>query len=466
MKATRIIGVLLILIMLSGIVSAAYTTYAHPAFKIRDGRDSNLVGTTLGNGFLIDITCTSNCTGFGTGTNTTDEDIRNVTSDFLVAGAGINLSRDDANDTLTITNTAIGGVSNFYLYNNSVMNTTLNTNGELSTTVSYGVDDYLLKTWESPTVNITSTGEGIAQVHIHLSETVAGKGSQVYAKWFKNVSGVETLIATSGLSTVIGASSIAYEINKAVEIQPVNTSDTFIIRLYGNITGSGGNASITIYTEGTTFSRFELPVPVVAGVAGVAGADGASFSLNFSGDAALTNNATLVAGGNITLIQSGNNITIASTAGASKGYMYVRDEKAVGTDGGSSVAGVQIRTLNTVVNNSIIGASLTSNQITLGAGTYRVDGRSPVYTGARQKSYLYNVNTSALVLAGSSAYTDVGDSAQSDSNVHGRFTISSTSVFEYRQYVETARITNGLGVATNSAAAGVEVYAEIEIRKI
>ncbi|MCK5433236.1 MAG: hypothetical protein KAJ03_10845 [Gammaproteobacteria bacterium] len=320
MKAIRIIGVLLVLIMLSGIVSAAYTTYAHPAFKIRDGRDSNLVGTTLGNGFLIDVTCTSNCTGFGSGTNTTDEDIRNVTSDFLVAGAGINLSRDDANDTLTITNTAIGGVSNFYLYNNSVMNTTLNTNGELSTTVSYGVDDYLLKTWESPAVNITSTGEGIAQVHIHLSETAASKGSQVYAKWFKNVSGVETLIATSGLSGVIGTSSIAYEINKAVEIQPVNTSDTFIIRLYGNITGSGGNASITISTEGTTFSRFELPVPVVTGVAGATGADGTdgeSFSINVSGETALTNNATLVAGTDITLSQTDNNITINSIGGSS-----------------------------------------------------------------------------------------------------------------------------------------------------
>lgn len=283
MRTIRVIGVLLILIMLSGIVSAAYTTYAHPAFKIRDGRDSNLVGTTLGNGFLIDITCTSNCTGFGTGTNTTDEDIRNVTSDFLVAGAGINLSRDDANDTLTVTNTAIGGVSNFYMYNNSVMNTTLNTNGELSTTVSYGVDDYLLKTWESPSINITSTGEGVAEVHIHLSEAAAGKGSQVYAKWFKNVSGVETLIAMSGLSAVIGTTQLAYDINQAVEIQPVNASDTFIIRLYGNITSTGGNASITIYTEGTTFSRFELPVPVVAGVAGATGETGATGATGATG---------------------------------------------------------------------------------------------------------------------------------------------------------------------------------------
>lgn len=331
---TFLLSIFVLLITVSA-SSAVLSDYRHPAFVVANGEDINLFGNGIANGSIYDVLCTSNCTGFGA----ENETIMDLVADFLTAGTGINLSHDDANDTLTITNTATGGLSLFYLYNDSLMNTTLNVNGEKSTIVSYGTDNTVLKTWESPDINITSTGNGVAEVHIHLSEVSANKGSRVYARWFKNVSGTEVLLAESALSEIIDSSETEYELNKGVEIQAVNVSDTFIIRLYGNVTGSGGNAIINITTEGNTLSRFELPVPIVTGVAGAKGdtgatgasgtngtdgingtdgvngsqgVAGANFTLNITGQPSIYDNATLVAGANVTLSQSGNNITIDS----------------------------------------------------------------------------------------------------------------------------------------------------------
>ncbi len=59
---------------------------------------------------------------------------------------------------------------------------------------------------------------------------------------------------------------------------------------------------------------------------------------------------------------------------------HVRDEKASGSHGGTSVAGsFQTRVLNTSLTNEISGASLSSNQITLPSGTYYINARMPFY---------------------------------------------------------------------------------------
>ena len=74
----------------------------------------------------------------------------------------------------------------------------------------------------------------------------------------------------------------------------------------------------------------------------------------------------------------------------SQGYehspmMHVQDQKPSGTDGGASVAGDNPRDLNTVLTNEIVGASLSSNEITLPAGKYWVDAESPMYGADQSK---------------------------------------------------------------------------------
>ena len=144
-------------------------------------------------------------------------------------------------------------------------------------------------------------------------------------------------------------------------------------------------------------------------------------------------------------------------------YMLVRDEKSVGTIGGASSATTHhTRTLNTVLRNTITGASLGSNQITLPAGTYRVRASAPAYAANWHKAYLYNVTAGSLALAGTSEYQAV--SVQTRSLLDDRITVASSTVFELRHYIDTAA-SEGLGVRTNVSAAGIEVYSIVEIIK-
>src|SRR5210317_2031503 len=73
--------------------------------------------------------------------------------------------------------------------------------------------------------------------------------------------------------------------------------------------------------------------------------------------------------------------------------LHVRDIKIYATDGGSAVVGTQTRDLNTVETNEISGASLSSNQITLPAGTYFIMATSPSYKTGNSKAVLHNVTS-------------------------------------------------------------------------
>ena len=145
--------------------------------------------------------------------------------------------------------------------------------------------------------------------------------------------------------------------------------------------------------------------------------------------------------------------------------MIVQHQEAVGTNGGASLAGVNTRDLNTVQYNNLVGASLATKQVTLNAGTYHMKGRTSGYASNLHKSYIYDITNSALVIAGSSEHAWSSDATQTFSYVNGVLTTTGTTVFELRQYVQTAH-SSGFGNASNYAAAGVEVYAELQITRM
>lgn len=148
-------------------------------------------------------------------------------------------------------------------------------------------------------------------------------------------------------------------------------------------------------------------------------------------------------------------------------YLKVSDQKANNTAGGSSAAAdiTQTRTLNTVEWNTIPGASLASNQVTLPPGSYTFKGRAPHYNGVQHKAFLYNVTDATYPGVGSSANSvSGGASGTTDSVFSGAMTITATKVFSLRHYTASAVATTGLGNQTNSGQ--VEVYAELEFLKI
>jgi hypothetical protein len=156
----------------------------------------------------------------------------------------------------------------------------------------------------------------------------------------------------------------------------------------------------------------------------------------------------------------------ATPASGGTTILIVQDQKAQDTHGGTSTQGVNTRTLNTVVANTISGASLSSNQITLPAGTYRISGGAPYYAGSEARAYLYNTTDSAITVSGSSEFNQTTIGATLRCYIDGRFTISGTKVFELRQVIRGASVaTFGLGRAVNSSSAPTELYSTLTIEK-
>lgn len=144
-------------------------------------------------------------------------------------------------------------------------------------------------------------------------------------------------------------------------------------------------------------------------------------------------------------------------------YLHVRDEKASGTNGGTPTgAAWNDRTLNTVVGNTIRGASLASNQVTLPPGIYEFTARAAAYGGVGAVNLaLYNVTDSINILTGDSGG---GTTPQVFSLCDGRFTLTAPKVVKLRQWFASS-VANGLGSA-GSIAGAAEVYASLIIRKV
>jgi hypothetical protein len=143
--------------------------------------------------------------------------------------------------------------------------------------------------------------------------------------------------------------------------------------------------------------------------------------------------------------------------------LHVRDEKSSGVSGGSSSSGsFQKRTLNTTLTNEISGASISSDVITLPAGTYYINARVPFYgDNAYVKVKLRNTSDSTDTLLGSNSYN--GASIINDYWVIGRFTIASSKNFELQYRIGQSTANEGLG---HPATYGTEVYSDVQIWKV
>ena len=148
----------------------------------------------------------------------------------------------------------------------------------------------------------------------------------------------------------------------------------------------------------------------------------------------------------------------------SPGYLHVRDQKAANSQGGTSVTGLQTRTLNTVVTNTIPGASLASDLITLPAGTYRISAVVPGVFYAHRAS-LYNVTASATavqgVIGGSVNASSPGTAA--NSLIQGRFTLLAVSQLRVDHYFYGGM--GGYGLGDQITDGKPAVFTDVQIWK-
>ena len=158
--------------------------------------------------------------------------------------------------------------------------------------------------------------------------------------------------------------------------------------------------------------------------------------------------------------------TPAAGGGLYSAYVCIQDQKAANTGGGTFTLGAwRTRDLNTEVADTDNIASVSSNQITLDAGTYDCYISATAFGVAQNKARLYDTTGTADLLIGTSEYSAIVYRADGASKITGRFTIAVQSVLEVQHYSLATKATDGFGVLSNIDSK-VEVYVSVEFLKV
>lgn len=166
-----------------------------------------------------------------------------------------------------------------------------------------------------------------------------------------------------------------------------------------------------------------------------------------------------------------NNTVTQGTIDALKGItvpiLHVQDQKTSGTNGGTFDSGAwRTRVLNTELTNTITGASLASDQITLPPGTYKINASAPAYDITYHQAILYDTTGLVDLIGGTSEYAraDAGGENQTRSFVNGIFILSIESVLELR-HRSNASSGSGFGLGTIFTT-DHETFTDVFIEKI
>lgn len=153
------------------------------------------------------------------------------------------------------------------------------------------------------------------------------------------------------------------------------------------------------------------------------------------------------------------------TNNAIRFYFCARDEKPSGTTGGSNTANAWMtRDVNTVVHNSIAGAYLSANGVTLPAGRYYIEARMPVALTEKTRGALYNVTSSSYMIYSPSVWAQYEHYEQTPLTLNEEITLTEQSTLELRMWASRS-YTNGCGFP--SGVSGVpEIYSELRIWKM
>ena len=142
-------------------------------------------------------------------------------------------------------------------------------------------------------------------------------------------------------------------------------------------------------------------------------------------------------------------------------YVLLQDIKGINVHGGTFTNGAwRTRTLNNKTVDTANIATLSSNQVTLPAGTYQFSGSAPAYTVNRHATRLYDV-TNAVVLA-VGTIEKITTSNASRSHVKGRFTLTAPAAIRLEHRCESTVTTSGLGYSCTWANS---VFAQLEFWK-
>ena len=143
----------------------------------------------------------------------------------------------------------------------------------------------------------------------------------------------------------------------------------------------------------------------------------------------------------------------------------IADVKSANTAGGTFTSGSwQDRDLNTEIYDPDSIVSISSNQFTLGAGTYIIEWDCIFFDVGINNTRLYDVTGSASVQAGMSTYGNPADNGYGVATGSAQVTPTASNTYKIQHRCASTKSSTGFGLATNVGED--EQYVRVKITKL
>ena len=147
-------------------------------------------------------------------------------------------------------------------------------------------------------------------------------------------------------------------------------------------------------------------------------------------------------------------------------YAIICDEKDNNVAGGTFTSGAwRTRDLNTEIADPDSIVTISSNQFTLGAGTYLIEASAAAFGVNRHLTRIYNSTDSSVVEYGTSQISGTAQEASQFSTVLARVTITGSTAFEIQHRCNLTKATFGFGLETSFGSGFKNKYTVVKIFK-
>lgn len=219
--------------------------------------------------------------------------------------------------------------------------------------------------------------------------------------------------------------------------------------------GFSGSVANPTTTPAITLNNINWTAATPVPTAGINWSD-----INYSVGQVLTKTPTGVNWSDMSGSSSGGSVVLTDVP-----YVKVTNTQSSGVNGGTATAGSWTTLpLNTEDQDTASIATLSSDQITLPAGTYKIYAAQQFYLCDNFQLRLYDVTNAAILINGTSGYnSSASQSYVFPAQLAGVITLSGTTTIRLEYRVTSTSTNNGLGVANSF---GTQVYGLIELWQI
>ena len=374
---------------------------------------------------------------------------------------------DDGNGTATFVNVTI---TNTLTANNAILTTVTITSATATNLTATTLETTHLQTNDA-TVTGTLTANNISSTYLEtVNETVTGTliahaatittatidyfiATIVNTTTFYGTDIDATNVTVSDTLTAAKADIATLDVSGTLTSQTLNATTINVLGSLATV-----NATVTNTLNVTDINTATLSATVAT-----------ITNLNVS-SSLLASEATILSGKAIIseLVVNGANIThnggMPSTSYI--GVQYYYEIQAVGVTAGDTVTGAwYTRSITTVGTGNLdgIATSLSTNIITLQAGTYYIEASVPADNANGFQARLWDITNNTVLEYGTSA---VSSGSQTRSEVNAFVKVANGTTTQFRiEGAYTVNVTGGLGAPANVGGA-YEVYTTIKIMQL